>query len=368
MDLHQYFRESKVLLVEEIRTHLDHEAVVSAQFKGASGNAFLEMADYAVSGKMLRGILVRLGSDIFSSRSKDKKTVSQHCITLAAAIELFQAGLLAHDDIMDEDDLRRGKPTLHKFFEFSQAKIEGLSASDTRVFEKFGTSMGICAGDIYFFTAWGMLTSIGSPELNKLGALFSRELVDVCLAQMADVRLGFTNAVPSLSDILEVYAYKTARYTITLPLCAGALLEGRGDALPFLEKIGENLGILFQLQDDYLGLFGNEQELGKPIGSDIREKKKTPFMISLIPLLSDHEIARFSTIFGSKTIGTEEVEYVRTLVRQYGIDTKLHALALSYAEEARRRISDLRCSVKNFSEDHLRLLEAFIDYSLSRTH
>lgn len=358
MTLSDYFSSKREKISESISLTLDQNKALGAKFSGDSALIFSIMNDYAKSGKMLRGLLACIGSELFKmDTSQDAARASSGAVKVATALELLQAGLLVHDDIMDKDEMRRGKPTMHKIFERIDAKKGGGLTSAA-----LGEAIGICAGDIYYFIAWKLITSFGA----EIGSLFSRELVDVCLAQIVDVRLGTHEEFPLLSEILEVYAYKTARYTICLPLCAGALLAGRKDALPYLEALGLNLGVLFQLQDDHLGLFGEAEELGKPIGSDIREGKKTPYMILLSETLDKEEATRFNAIFGKKAIDDKEVNYIRSLVKVHGIDARMRELAESYAKKAKICLADLSRDLVDLAPETLGLLEEFIDYSLSR--
>ncbi|MCE1195533.1 polyprenyl synthetase family protein [bacterium] len=322
------------------------------------------LEEYALNGKMLRGVLACLGHDLFDAdTSVNADTLgegSRDVFALAAALECFQAGLLVHDDIMDKDDLRRGAPTMHRRFE----RLETAAGVPERNAAALGEAIGICAGDIYYFIAWNIIARLGASQ----GALFSRELVNVCLAQIADVRFGSRGAFPTIEQILEVYAYKTARYTICLPLCAGAILSGRADAQPALETLGLNLGVLFQIKDDYLGLFGDEKQLGKPIGSDIREGKKTPFMILLHDALGSEERPRFEATFGNPAINAGDIAYIRALVREKGVDAQVRALETRYAARAQESLDALRLAFPGMKAEPLSTLEDFIAYSLSRTN
>lgn len=359
MILSEYFSSKREKISKSIERSLDESKSIGAAFSGDSALIFSIMKEYATSGKMLRGILACLGSELFKmDTSQDAARASSDALRLATALELLQAGLLVHDDIMDKDELRRGKPTMHKLFERIEARKGKAESAD------LGEAIGICAGDIYYFIALNIITSFSSD----IGSLFSRELVDVCLAQVKDVRMGGLQAnFPPLAEALEVYAYKTARYTICLPLCAGALLAGRNDAIPLLDDIGVNLGLIFQIQDDYLGLFGDEEDLGKPVGSDIREGKKTPYMILLSEVLDPAEKSRFGSIFGQKTINKQEIEYIRGLVIAHGIDGRVRELAESYAKKAERGLEELSGKLADLAPEKLVLLKDFIAYSLSRS-
>ena len=374
MTLSDYSISVRRDISESIVAELDGHKALGAGFSGDSAEIFSLMKEYVLSGKMLRGILACLGSELFSVG----KGPSPEALSLAAALEFFQAGLLVHDDIMDKDEIRRGNPTMHKIFEAMEARAEaGSSAGSSREpmdFSALGEAIGICVGDMYYFIAWKLISDIshrlesrlidGLPA--RLGALFSRELVDVCLAQIKDVRLGTHKTFPPLSDVLEVYAYKTARYTICLPLCAGAAIAGRSDAIPALEELGLNLGLLFQLKDDYLGLFGEAEALGKSVGSDIREGKKTPFMILLAQRLSADEKPRFNSIFGNRSIERKDIDYVRNLVVAHGIDEELRILSTTYAQKSEASLAKLRAEVSGLDTGMMAILEEFIGYSLER--
>lgn len=366
MNLPDYFCGLRRAISDTIAETLSRSGSAAAGFSGDSAQLFAVLERYSRSGKMLRGMLACLGSELFRSETGAEADPGKEALALASALELFQAGLLVHDDIMDKDDMRRGMPTMHKIFERVEAeKNRGGSGAPSRPIDSkgLGEAMGICAGDIFYFIAWNIISKLGP----QLGALFSGELVDVCLAQIKDVRLGTLPEFPAIDEVLEVYAYKTARYTITLPLCAGAILAGRSDAQPYLEKIGLNLGILFQLQDDYLGLFGDEEELGKPTGSDIREGKKTPFMIFLAEALTGPEKRRFQDIFGLTSITQEDIAYIRGLVISHGIDARVRILAEEYAKKARASLAEFSHGVRGLNGQKLDLLKQFIEYSLSRT-
>lgn len=309
--------------------------------------ALTQVREFALGGKMLRGILACLSYEMFAGTSERHTDP----IRLAATLELVQAGLLVHDDIMDRDEIRRGKPALHKAF--------GRRNNS----EKIGEAQAICAGDICYFISIKELKEIDP----KIGDLFARELTSVCLAQMQDIKSGESAAYPSLDEVLSMYKYKTGRYTIVLPLQAGAIAAGRDDALPYLEAVGENAGILFQIQDDRLGLFGDANQLGKPVGSDIREGKKTPYVLYLLDALSEAEKRVFLSILGKRDLSVSEIEHVRTLTMKYGIDQKVYDLACHYEMKAQNALSKLSKELPSVDAGKLDLLKQFIDSSLSRT-
>lgn len=184
-------------------------------------------------GKTIRGALVLLVHDLLKGEHKNE------ALCVAAAYELIQTGLITHDDIMDHDTVRRGKPTMHV-----QYKNEG---------------MAMCVGDILFFLAWELLDE---TPVGKISALIFQE---VGLAQMQDLSFNLKNDTPSKKEILALYQYKTARYTFSLPMMAGAQLAGASNkTISLFESLGQSMGILFQIQNDAKGVAG-----------DLRENKKT---------------------------------------------------------------------------------------------
>ena len=235
------------------------------------------LLDFALRGKMVRGGLLLLGHEMHAAGGG--RAAPRPVLRAAAAMEIIHSSLLIHDDIMDNDRLRRGGRTI--FAQYEQAGRRARAVDPAA----FGRSMGICAGDVGYFLAWEILSGLAVDAERKveLLALVSRELSYVGLAQMQDVAFSAFPRIPSRDDVLALYIYKTARYTFALPLMAGALIAGAPAAeRRRLCELGERLGVIFQVRDDELGIFGSEAETGKPVGSDIREGKKTLLYLELI--------------------------------------------------------------------------------------
>jgi geranylgeranyl diphosphate synthase type I len=300
------------------------------------------LSAFAAQGKMLRGGMVFLGARLLECGPLPPEGA---VTAVAAAMELFQSGLLVHDDIMDRDATRRGEPTIHHRYA-DQARRR--RARDP---EHLGQSLGICAGDVAFFLGFEVLSGPPVPEQARAGllALCSGELSRVAVAQMQDVAWGAqpafggagSEAAPE-EEVLRLYTFKTGRYTFSMPLAAGALLSGCGpEAREALERLGECLGILFQLRDDLLGLFGDPRELGKPVGSDLREGKKTILHGRLMARAPEAAAARLRGIFGNPAIGEAELDFVRGQVEGLGVLRELQELSAGYAAEARRLIEGL---------------------------
>jgi geranylgeranyl diphosphate synthase type I len=298
---------------------------------------------FAAQGKMLRGGLVCLASGLLDCGTPPAEPA---VLAVAAAMELFQSGLLMHDDIMDRDATRRGQPTIHRQYA-GEAELRGV-----RDAEHLGQSLAICAGDAAFFLGFEVLAGQPVPESARSGllGLCARELSLVAAAQMQDVSWGASQPAvggvdpdPAADEaILRLYTYKTARYTFSMPLAAGAMLAGCGtEALSALERLGECLGILFQLRDDLLDLYGDEKELGKPVGSDVREGKKTLLHARLLARAPEAVAARLEAIFGNPAAGVRELDFVRQQCEGLGVLAEVGELSAGFTNEARRLIEGL---------------------------
>lgn len=334
-------------------------------------DAASRLADFAVRGKMLRGSLVRLGYEIVARREAAEPDAST--IRLAgAAMELFQSGLLIHDDIMDRDRVRRGLPTLHVGYE---SALRRGSYDDP---QHYGEALGICAGDLAYLAAFQLLAELPTKAALavKSVAIAARELSMVAIAQMQDVVNGavrpgslnpFRNAPsdPSEEEICGLYRYKTGRYTFSLPLALGCTLADGGDAERLmLEQAGEDLGLVFQLKDDELGLFANEAELGKPVGADIRENKKTLFRYLLLARTDGPTRDRLHSIFGSHAAGAEEVAFVRAELERLGIRAELTAMMRDRAAAA---LAGMKLPLDQAPASAALAFRELVTYSLERT-
>lgn len=351
--MEQYFKEKKQLLSQYLVSHLKQQEPILSRINMFGPDLLFRLQEFAVDGKMVRGGLVLLAQDMFTEENTDDG------LKVAIALELFHSSLLIHDDIMDNDFTRRGNRTI--FAQYTDfADKQNLASS-----KQFGVSMGICAGDIGFFLAFSLLSQLtcDPDKKTKLIRLFSDEMINVGLMQMQDVYFGNSDKTVSEEQILSMYTYKTARYTFTLPLLAGAILSGKSiNVLKSLEKLGESLGIIFQIRDDELGIYGSEIKLGKPIGSDIREEKKTLFYSTLFAKVSSKEKEKLSKIFGNKLISPEMIEYVRLLIETTGTRSVINDHVSKLSRAATQLIEDLKISIK-----YKTVLKELLSYNLTRT-
>jgi geranylgeranyl diphosphate synthase, type I len=193
-------------------------------------------------------------------------------VTAAAALELFQACALIHDDVMDRSDTRRGQPAAHRRF----GALHGVSGwrGDG---EAFGTGAAILLGDLCLAWTDEMFYGCGlEPDrLHRARPLFDEMRTELMGGQYLDLLEQATGGA-SVTRARRVIQYKSARYSVLRPLQLGAALAGGDRALlAGYEAYGLPLGEAFQLRDDVLGVFGDPAETGKPAGDDLREGKPT---------------------------------------------------------------------------------------------
>lgn len=338
----RYFQEARPGISRVISEILKENAPRLGEISPLGTQLAARLESYAHAGKMIRGILVRLGYELCSAEGPDS-AIDRVLDRAGAAMEFLQSGLLIHDDIMDRDTMRRGSTTVHTQYEQDAADAR---ASDPA---HHGISLGVCAGDVAFFLGFHTLAALAVPEAlqeraRKVAAFSAQELCWTGVAQMQDVRngAGGIGSDPDPAQILRVYRYKTGRYTFSLPLVAGALLaDASPEHIKQLDQAGENLGVVFQLKDDELGIFGDSAQSGKRADSDLREDKKTLLRHFLFEAADAELRARLVAVFGSPDPGEEGLRFVREAMEQTGARAKVREYMTCFAQEAADRIGSL---------------------------
>lgn len=199
-----------------------------------------------LGGKRLRPVLTLLACELYNGNVKK-------AYDAALAIEVFHNFTLIHDDIMDNANIRRGKPTVHV---------------------KWNQNAGILSGDAMLIMAYQFLENYNGDLFKNITSLFSKTALEVCEGQQLDIDFE-TRLDVSIDEYLEMIKLKTS-VLVAAALKMGALIaDVDGKQADLLYDFGLNLGIAFQLQDDYLDTFGDEATFGKKIGGDIAENKKT---------------------------------------------------------------------------------------------
>ena len=243
-----------------------------------------------LGGKRLRPVLTLLSCDFFG---KDHK----HAMNAALAVELFHNFSLIHDDIMDNAPLRRGQETVH---------------------EKWDLNTGILSGDAMLILAYKLFEEYEPQLFRDLARLFSKTAIEVCEGQQYDVDFEGRDDV-TIAEYIRMIDFKTA-VLIGASMKMGAIVAGANESCQNnIYEFGRNLGIAFQLQDDYLDAFGNPETFGKQIGGDIIANKKTFLYLTALENSSPSEAAELRHLYSiSPKDPSEKINIVKRLFESSG--------------------------------------------------
>lgn len=293
-------------------------------------------------GKRLRPALMYHG--YLGTGGKEKKKMLKTCVS----VELIHFFLLIHDDIIDRDLKRHGKDTVHFMYEKLAKKIFPKNDS-----EHFGNSMAIIVGD--------MIGALGNQIIYKSN--FDPALVVKALHKLQSV-VSFTvigqakdiymqnKGQAAEEEVLEMYNYKTAKYTFEGPLHLGAILGGATDeVLAGLSQAAIPLGIAFQIKDDILGLFGSEKKVGKPVGSDIKEGKQTILLAKANENADKQQKKLLKNISGKKDLESEDLKMFQKIIQDTGALAYANDLIDKKIEESKGIIKRIKISKE--SQDFL---------------
>jgi geranylgeranyl diphosphate synthase type II len=268
------------------------------------GNYFLELG-----GKRIRPVMCLMGNELFGEINPD-------AFDVATAIELFHNFTLIHDDIMDKAPLRRGLPTVHT---------------------KYGESTALLSGDVMLITAYEYLNRISTQYLHRILALFNRTAREVCEGQQWDMDFEQLETV-SMPEYLRMIELKTS-VLLAASLQMGGILGGASEGnCRYLYEFGRNLGIAFQIQDDYLDAFGDPEKFGKDVGGDIRQNKKT---FLLVHALESDENCKKELLQLMKENPADKVARVLAIFRECRVDEWARSLQLQYLDKALENLESI---------------------------
>ncbi len=267
-----------------------------------------------LEGKRIRPILTLVSTDIFSGSAKK-------ALNAALAGEVFHNFSLVHDDIMDSAVLRRGNITVHK---------------------KWDNSTAILSGDVMLILAYQIFENYEANIFVPMATLFSKTAIKVCEGQQLDIDFEKKRKI-SLDEYILMITCKTAEL-IGAAMKMGAIIAHA--TLEEQEKIyefGKNLGIAFQLQDDYLDCFGNENDFGKKIGGDIIKKKKTFLYIKTLELLSGDQKSDLISLYNSCHDNPQEkIALIKNLYNKCNIENEIAAEIQKHTDNAFQILESLK--------------------------
>ncbi|NDL56342.1 polyprenyl synthetase family protein [Phytoactinopolyspora mesophila] len=294
-------------------------------------------ADLLRGGKRLRPAFCYWGWRAADEFAADDDVV----ITTGAALELFQAAALVHDDVIDDSDTRRGRPSTHRRFatHHLDARWHGDGSS-------FGRATAILVGDLLLGWSDEMFSTAGLSEsaTRRARPVFERMRTEVGAGQYLDILAQADTAV-SPADQVErarrVIVHKSARYSVEHPLVLGGRIAGAPEQLvDEYSKYGGALGEAFQLRDDILGVFGDPRETGKPAGDDLREGKRTVLVAYARQHASSAQAKMLTDLLGDPDLDIKGVDHLRQVLVDTGAVGRVEARItelISDAEAALKR-------------------------------
>ncbi|NER17653.1 polyprenyl synthetase family protein [Spongiivirga citrea] len=287
-----------------------------------------------LGGKRLRPLLTLMTTDIFSGDHKD-------ALEAALAIEVFHNFSLVHDDIMDDAPLRRGQTTVH---------------------EKWDLNTGILSGDAMLIRAYQYFENYDDPIFRQLAKLFSKTAIEVCEGQQYDIDFETRDDV-TISEYLKMIEYKTS-VLVAAAMKMGAIIAKADETdQDHIYEFGRNLGIAFQLQDDYLDAFGDPKTFGKQVGGDIIENKKTYLYLKALEHASKEQANQLTDLFSIQPASSDEkVAIVKQLFEETGASNDTKQAIKDYTESAFTVLNDL-----NISSEKKALLRTFGEGLMNRT-
>jgi geranylgeranyl diphosphate synthase type II len=221
-----------------------------------------------LGGKRMRPVLTLMSAEVFDADYKK-------ALPAALAVEVFHNFSLIHDDIMDDAPLRRGNVTVH---------------------EKWDINTGILSGDAMLILAYQYFEKYEPAIFRELAKLFSKTALEVCEGQQWDVDFE-TRTDVSILEYLKMIQYKTAVLVAAAMKMGAIIAETSEDNANLIYDFGLNLGLAFQLQDDYLDAFGNPETFGKQVGGDIIENKKTYLYLKALEFASNDQAKKLVDLF-----------------------------------------------------------------------
>lgn len=273
----------------------------------------------SIGGKRMRSVFCLLGCTCCGGEAKD-------ALDVAYAIELFHNFTLVHDDIMDEAELRRGKPAVHQAFSVNQA---------------------ILTGDVMLIEVYDRLAKLSGVDIASVIARFSQIAREVCEGQSMDMSFETRDDV-ALPDYLRMIELKTA-VLLGLALQLGANQAGATDSdQTHMYSFGVNAGIAFQLQDDYLDVYGDPSKFGKKVGGDIIQGKKTYLYLRALDLLHEQDHDDFKELYNSSDIAPQDkVLRVRNVFDELFLPTYCQEAKESFFGLAKSHLDVVQMSEQN---------------------
>lgn len=301
-------------------------AYLESQYETKEPRNLYEPVHYILKlgGKRIRPVLTLMSAEVFDADYK-------LALPAALAVEVFHNFSLIHDDIMDDAPLRRGNETVH---------------------EKWNTNTAILSGDAMLILAYQYFEKYNTDVFRDLAKLFSKTALEVCEGQQYDVDFETRDDV-TIDQYLKMIEYKTA-VLVGASMKMGAIVaETSAENANLIYDFGLNLGLAFQLQDDYLDAFGNPETFGKQVGGDIIENKKTYLYLKAIEFSSDEDKKQLMHLFSIQPEdNSAKIASVKEIFNTSGASSATQKAIQDYTFKAFETLRNI--SIDNEKKDILR--------------
>ena len=299
--------------ITELKRMIDEELETLFQEREPQ-NLYQPMSHLLLAGgKRIRPLLLILSCQAVGGKTDD-------CFKAAIAIELLHTFTLIHDDMMDHDDTRRGFPTVHK---------------------KWDEAIAILAGDGLVMLAFQTLLDTRHPRLLEVVQHVTDGLRILCEGQAMDKAFEKSDHI-SLDLYEEMIERKTA-HLIEVSCEIGAILgHGQLEEISALKHFARSMGLGFQIQDDFLDLFSEEKITGKPLGSDLIEKKKTFLTISFLNEACKRDVDQFHRIWAKEKLTLADIRIVSDLFRKAGVFENVKTKIDTYFLDSLKHLHTIR--------------------------
>ncbi len=310
---------------------------------------YSEIKDYFLSGgKRIRPLLCVATYNAFSSNN------TEDIYTPSVGTEFLHNASLIHDDIIDKDDFRRGKPAFHYRFRQYHEKYN----LKKMIAEDFGTDIGIIGGDTAFFL--GLEAYLYNNFDNSLNIqainYYKKAFIEISDGVLIEIDMVNQQSL-TIEDYIEMITLKTGSLIEKSILIGANYAKVNDENKKLLSTYGLNLGIIFQIIDDILGTFGDEKLTGKPTDGDIREGKKTCLLIDARNKLQEEDKELLNRLIENSEMSDQDVNKVRELFLKADVSKSCKGLAESYFNEAKIALDKLKSEIKpgefEFFEDLL---------------
>ena len=331
--LDQQIKHIKADIDRELALFFDHKITEAGRIDSQYKRLVSEMKKFTLrGGKRLRPFMAYLGYQVGGGKSYD------NFIRTAMAWELYHSFAVIHDDIMDQDSRRYGGPNITGAYERFYSRNNPKPQVDLHA-----RNASLLAGDVAMGFSFEAL--MNAPIDMQLRERLVREMLKLHFSLAAgqfldDVAVLHKDLNPK--KIRKIYYYKTARYSMIVPLMSGGLLAGCNDTiLDILEKYGRHAGIAYQISDDLLGMFGSSKELGKPVITDLREGKKTILMHYGYKFADATQTKILDKFYGNPDVSMRDLKLVRKILVENGAKAKTIFMARAESESAKQAIGKL---------------------------